>query len=282
MKEPKVSVVIGSYNCEKFIRETVQSVIGQTFKDWELIIVDDCSTDSTCRVINGIEDSRIKLIRLSSNSRLPAVPRNVGIREARGDYIAFLDHDDLWLPGKLEKQVNFLENNKDVFLVYAKCIVQKDGRQLRINPQKPRSGRIFRDLFLRFNFIGCPTVMMRNRKEKHNYFFDEDKSLAAIEDYVLWLSVALKENVSFIDEPLAIYRVHSAGLSGGAFLHFKKIGVVLKKFSLLVPKRLLFRAYFNFYANLSYVGIQVLMMRLKKSLIETGHKIKTGKLGENH
>ena len=117
MSGPKVSVVIGSYNCEKFIHETVQSVIDQTFRDWELIIVDDCSTDNTCQEISRIKDERIKLIRLDSNSGLPAAPRNVGIKNAKGDYIAFLDHDDIWLPEKLERQVAFLEKNKDIIAV---------------------------------------------------------------------------------------------------------------------------------------------------------------------
>ncbi len=172
MSEPKVSVVIGSYNCEKFIHQTILSVIGQTFQDWELIIVDDCSTDNTCQEISRIKDDRIRLIRLDRNSGLPAVPRNVAMKNARGDYIAFLDHDDLWLPRKLEKQVDFLEKNKDIFLLYTKCIVQRDGKQLKVNPKKLRSGRIFKDLFLNFNFIDVMTVVIRNKKDKNTYFFD--------------------------------------------------------------------------------------------------------------
>lgn len=267
MKEPKVSVVIGAYNCEKFIRETVQSVIDQSFRDWELIIVDDCSTDSTCQVINQIKDDRIRLIRLEKNSGIPAIPRNVAMKSAKGDYIAFLDHDDLWLPQKLEKQVDFLEKNKDTFLVYTKCVVQKDGRQLRVNPRKPRSGRIFEELFLHSNFIDVMTVMIRNKKEDNPYFFNEDKELAAAEDYALWLSIALKEKISFIDEPLAIYRMHSAGLSKGAFSHFKRGGPVIKKFSPFVSKTLLLKSYFNYYATLSYVGILASMAGLKRALI---------------
>ena len=273
MSEPKVSVVIGSFNCEKFIRQTIQSVIDQTFQDWELIIVDDCSTDNTCQEIGRIKDNRIRLIRLCSNSGLPAAPRNVAIKNARGEYIAFLDHDDLWLPEKLEKQVDFLEENNDVFMVYTKCIVQKDGKQLKVNPRKAKSGRIFKDLFLHFNFIDGMTVVIRNNKEKNKYFFDEDKELAAAEDYALWMSIALKEKVSCIDEPLAIYRIHSAGLSGGAFLHFKKCKNVIKKFSHFVSKPMLLRAYFNFYAQLSYVGILVFMIATKKALI--GRRLKS-------
>ncbi|MCK4340081.1 MAG: glycosyltransferase [Candidatus Cloacimonetes bacterium] len=267
MKTPKVSVVIGSYNCERFIQETVQSVIDQTFKDWELVIVDDCSTDSTCQKINEIGDDRIRLIKLDKNSGLPAVPRNVAMKNARGDYIAFLDHDDLWLPKKLEKQVEFLEKNKDVFLVYTKCIIQRDGKQLKVNPQKPRSGHIFKDLFLHFNFIDVMTVVIRNKKNANTYFFDEDKKFATVEDYALWLSVAKEQKVSFIDEPLAIYRVHSAGLSKGAFSHFRKCKHVIKKFSPFVSRTMLIRAHSNFYVRLVFVGVMVLLIRMKRAII---------------
>lgn len=267
MKEPKVSVIIGSYNCEKFICETVQSVIEQTFRDWELIIVDDCSTDGTCQKISQINDDRIRLIRLDSNSRLPAVPRNIGMRSSRGDYIAFLDHDDLWLPQKLEKQVNFLEKNRDFFLAYGKCIVQKDGRQLDVSPKKANSGNIFKDLYLHFNIIGLPTVIMRNEVKKYNYFFDQDKKFATVEDYALWMLIAKDQKIAFLNEPLAIYRVHSGSLSGGAFSHFKKCRYVLKKFASVAPKTMYLRAQFNFCINLLYVGILVVMMRIKRAII---------------
>jgi len=266
MSGPKVSVVIGSYNCEKFIHETVQSVIDQTFRDWELIIVDDCSTDNTCQEISRIKDERIKLIRLDSNSGLPAAPRNVGIKNAKGDYIAFLDHDDIWLPEKLERQVAFLEKNKDIFLSYTKCIIQKDGKQLKTNPQKPKAGRIFKDLFLNSNFIDVMTVMIRNRREDNFYFFDEDRCLAAVEDYALWLEISLKEKISFIDQSLSIYRVHPGGLSKGAFSHFKKCRSVIKKFSPFVSKRLLLQAYINFYATLLNIGVFVSLMNIKRYL----------------
>ncbi len=267
MKEPIVSVVIGSYNCEKFIRETVTSVMDQTFTDWELIIVDDCSTDGTRRIINEIKDDRIRLIKLDANSGRPAVPRNVGIRNARGKYIAFLDHDDLWLPGKLEKQVDFLERNKEFFWLYAKCIVQRNGEQLDISPHKPTTGFIFKDLFQRFNLIGFPTVIMRNRKENNRYFFDEDRRMSAVEDYALWLAMAEREKVFCLDEPLAIYRVHSAGLSGGAFSHFRKCRFVLDKFSPRVSRAMRFRAYSNFYANLALVGVLVTLIRIKHTFV---------------
>ncbi len=272
MKKPKVSVVIGSYNCEKFIQETIQSVINQTFQDWELIVVDDCSTDNTCQKINEIKDDRIRLIKLDSNSGLPAVPRNIAMRNAKGDYIAFLDHDDLWLPKKLEKQVAAMEQDEDIYLVYTKCIIQRDGKQLKISPQKPKSGYVFHDLFLHFNFIDCLTVMIRNKSEENNYYFDEDKGFVAVEDYALWLLIAKDHKIFCVDEPLAIYRIHSEGLSSGAFKNFKRCLLVIKKFAPFVSKTMQLRAYSHYYANLLYVGILSILMKTKRSLIGGRHK----------
>lgn len=247
MQSPKVSVIIGAYNCEKFIEGTVQSVIDQTFKDWELIVVDDCSTDSTREKVKAINDDRIKIIRLDDNSGRPAVPRNIGIKNARGEYISFLDHDDIWLPEKLEKQVRFMEANPEVFLLYSKCFVQKDDKITEIAPLHPKSGYIFKDLYLAYNLLPCSTVMMRNRKDSMAYFFNEDRELMAIEDYDLWLSIAYREKISFIDEPLAIYRLHSKNTSYGFFPFFKRVRIVIKKYGHLIPKRVLIQKYISFY-----------------------------------
>lgn len=260
MHPPKVSVIIGAYNCEKFIEETVQSVIDQTFKDWELIVVDDCSTDSTGEKIRAISDRRIRIIRLDANSGRPAVPRNVGIKNSRGEYIAFLDHDDIWLPVKLERQVRFMEQNSDVFLLYSRCFIQKDGNIIDIAPARPKAGSIFCELFLADNLLPCSTAMMRNRKDCDLYLFNEDRALMAIEDYDLWLSIAYRNKVAFIEDPLAIYRIHSRNTSSEVMPFFKRMKIVIKKYGHLVPKTVLLRKYLYFYYNLcrNYVKIKTI------------------------
>ncbi len=254
-----------AYNASCFLSETIESVLNQAYQDWEMLIIDDGSTDSTLSIAQGYasRDSRVKALSLGYNSGIPAIPRNYGIRRAQGSYIAFLDSDDLWLPAKLQKQVNFLENNRDVFLLYSQCIIERDGKQLRIEPKNPKSGYIFNDLFLNFNFIDCLTVIMRNKRSENAYFFDEDKRLVSVEDYALWLLIARNEKISFMNEPLAIYRVHAKGISSNGFSNFRKCGLVLKKFSSFVSKLILFKAYLNFYLNLLFVGIMNILVGIK-------------------
>lgn len=247
MRPPRVSVIIGAYNCEEFIEETVRSVMDQTFKDWELIVVDDCSTDRTGEKAAAMNDGRIKIIKLENNSGRPAVPRNTGIRIARGEYVSFLDHDDIWLPEKLAKQVAFMDANPDVFLLYSKCFVRKGADITEIAPANPKKGHIFNDLYLEYNLLPCSTVMMRNSRGSGLYFFNEDSELKAIEDYDLWLSIAYRNKISFIDEPLAIYRLHSKNTSYGVFPFFNRVGIIMKKYGHLVPRSVLARKYISFY-----------------------------------
>jgi len=114
---------------------------------------------------------------------------------------------------------------------------------------------------------------MRNNKEKNIYFFDEDARLIAAEDYAMWLLIAHKEQISFINQPLAIYRIHSKSLSAGAFSNFRKSKLVLNKFSVFVSKPVLLRAYFNFYSNLIFVSIMLALIALKKFLVNPFKKI---------
>ena len=109
-EEDLVSIIMPSYNTASYIKESIQSVLNQTYTNWELIIVDDCSTDETDEVINTITDSRIKYFKNKENSGA-AMSRNKALREARGQWVAFLDSDDLWMPNKLEKQINFMKKN---------------------------------------------------------------------------------------------------------------------------------------------------------------------------
>ena len=110
MEKDLVSIIMPSYNTAPYIRETIQSVLDQTYQNWELIIVDDCSTDNTDGVVASIKDDRIRYLKNEKNSGA-AVSRNRALREAEGRWIAFLDSDDVWMPDKLEKQVSFMEKN---------------------------------------------------------------------------------------------------------------------------------------------------------------------------
>ncbi|MCP4650707.1 MAG: glycosyltransferase [PVC group bacterium] len=266
---PLVSIITPSYNSARFLSEAVASVLNQTYRNWEMLIVDDGSTDDTLLLARRYEekDKRIKVFALDPSSGGPAIPRNYGMRQAKGSYIAFLDSDDMWFAEKLQKQVDLMEKSKDVFLLYSQCIVEKDGRQCSIKPANPKKGCIFNDL-LYGNIIACNTVMIRNNKDDNAYFFDEDKKLVAVEDYAMWLSIASKEQISFIKEPLAVYRIHLGGISSSAFVNFKKSGLVIRRFRHLVSKLTWLKVQINFYMKLGFVGIMVSLIKIKNFIMK--------------
>ena len=114
-----------SYNTGQFMSDSINSVLSQTYQNWELIIIDDCSTDNSIEIIKSYKDPRIKLLRNEKNSGA-AISRNYGLREAKGRYIAFLDSDDIWLPNKLDEQITFMKNNTYVF-TYCDYMIVKNG-----------------------------------------------------------------------------------------------------------------------------------------------------------
>lgn len=214
---PKVSVIIPTYNRANLLPRAIKSVLNQTYKDFELIIVDDGSTDNTKKVVEEFQkkDPRIKYI-WQKNSGGEARPRNMGIRHSKGEYIAFLDSDDEWLPEKLEKQVKLLNGDKKTGLVYTNAKILRNSKYSEktifelINPKR---GIIYKDLFLNRDrhFIPTLTVIVRkNIFEKVGYF---DEKLKFAPDYDLWLRIAKHTYVDYIDEVLAIYYIHDSNIS---------------------------------------------------------------------
>jgi glycosyltransferase involved in cell wall biosynthesis len=213
---PKVSVVIPTYNRADLLRVAIQSALGQTFPDLEILVVDDGSTDSTPQVVRQVRDPRLIYIR-QPHSGLPAVARNTGLRQARGEYIAFLDSDDLWLPEKLALQVEYMDEHPEVGLVYANAFTftgdppQSDPGPL-LRPGGGLTGHVFEQLY------GHPqipnlTVLIRAALVETVGLFDEDERLKANEDYEYWLRIAGRYPIGYIDRPLACYRQHAQGIS---------------------------------------------------------------------
>lgn len=118
MEKDLVSIIMPSYNTGKYISESIDSVVNQTYSNWELIIVDDCSVDDTDEIVSAYNDSRIKYLKNATNSGA-AYSRNYALREARGEWIAFLDSDDVWVDNKLEVQIKFMQSNGYFFFVYS-------------------------------------------------------------------------------------------------------------------------------------------------------------------
>jgi len=256
-----VSVIIPTYNRGALIRETIQSVVNQTYKSIEVLVIDDGSTDNTREIVEYINDSRIKYCWFE-NSGLPAVARNRGLRIARGEYIAFQDSDDLWVLDKLQKQIDYLEKHRDIFLLYSQHYIQKDGELIGVSPLTLKAGYIFHELYCSYNFIPIITVVMRNRGLANQYFNDEDKRLRAIEDYDLWLTIARSEKIGYIKEPLAIYRVHPGNISLDAVPFLKRFKLVMKKHAPYVPKWMKARRYMNYYSKYCITCIKVSLRRM--------------------
>jgi len=262
---PLVSVIIPMFNGENTIGETIRSVQAQTYQNWELLVVDDCSTDKSRDVLKELtrQDRRIRLIESDYNFGGPARPRNIGIRNASGKYLAFLDSDDLWLPNKLKLEVDFLENNKEYFLVHSKCFIKKNEKISGTSPRKADSGNVFNRLYLELNFIACLTVMMVNKKDPEQFFFPEEERFISVEDYVLWLSIAKKHRIGFIDEPLAIYMLHEgSSLSGGFLKMFRCLKAAIDEFAPFVPKNILIFTYFSFYCKFIEMGSKQILKQL--------------------
>lgn len=194
-----VSIIMPSYNTASFIEETIQSVLNQTYTNWELIIVDDCSTDNTDEVLENIKDSRIRYFKNDKNSGA-AVSRNKALREARGQWIAYLDSDDLWLPEKLEKQIHFMETNGYAFSYTNYEEIDVNGNKTGVSITGPK--KITKTGMFNYCWPGCLTVMFDANKIGLIQIEDIKKN----NDYAMWLKVCRKADCFLLDETLGQYR----------------------------------------------------------------------------
>lgn len=214
---PLISVITPLFNAEPYIAQTIESVLSQTYAQWEMIIVDNCSTDESKTIVRSFNDSRIKLIELDYNSGGPARPRNIGIENAKGDYIAFVDSDDVWMPKKLEKQIKILEEYDDIDMVHslAYTIDTKSEVIGFFNNQKTFNKLKFfmkpRSILYISNYININTAIIRNNM---NIRFREDKFLVALEDWAFWMDYnSLGKKEYLIKENLIYYRVDMNSIS---------------------------------------------------------------------
>ena len=202
MKNELVSIITPSYKSERFISQTIESVLAQTYKNWEMIIVDDVSPDNSNEIIEEYskKDSRIKLIKLEKNSG-PAVARNRAIEEAKGRYIAFLDADDLWHPEKLEKQIAFMSKNDLAFTYSSYNLMDEEGNSLGSFKTKEK---ITYSEMLKTCSVGCLTAIYDTKKLGKVYM----PNILKRQDYGLWLKILKEINTTKgIVEPLGTYRI---------------------------------------------------------------------------
>lgn len=243
-----VSIIIPTYNRAPLIGRAIHSVLNQTHQDFELIVVDDGSTDDTEEVVRSFNDERLGYIRLKQNSRTPAVPRNTGIKAARGEYIAFLDSDDEWRLQKLEKQVKaFEEASPKVGTVYTGMwwITENEKTYLPSADIIERGDNIHKAL-LKGNFVWGSVALIKKECFNRAGMFDEKLSYG--EDADMWLRVSKYYDFKLIDEPLVIAYCTSSGMSANPILVSRGVILFLEKHFQEFKKddkRLLAQRYFN-------------------------------------
>lgn len=206
---PLISIITPAYNAEKFIVDTIESVCNQTYSNWEMIIVDDFSTDQTVFIVEAYvqKDARISLLRLKENSG-SAIARNTAMDNAQGRFIAFLDSDDVWLPEKLEKQVRFMIK-KNIAFSFTEYVRMKENGQLTNSVMKvpPSIGYVG---LMKHCVIGCLTVMLDTEKTGKVKMIN----IRSRQDYVLWLTLTKNGFLAYgMQEVLAKYRVVKDSIS---------------------------------------------------------------------
>ncbi|MEB3178368.1 MAG: glycosyltransferase [Nostocaceae cyanobacterium] len=226
MKQASVSVILPAYNAEKTIISTIESIQKQTFHDWEIILINDGSTDNTLELINTIKDERIKIF--SYENAGISLARNRGIDQAKGDYIAFIDADDLWTPDKLEAQIKALQKSPEAGLAYSwTSIMNENGEVFYSGTPISYEGDVYANLLL-WNFLICGSNPLIRRKaiEQAGEF---EPTLCCGEDWDYWLRIASRWHFALVPKVQVLYRKSSGSLTS-------KMGVT-QEYSLMVIDR---------------------------------------------
>ncbi len=226
----KVSVIIPTYNRSGLLCSAIISVLNQTFQDFEIIVVDDCSRDNTPDVVRKLNNKKIKYIRNKTNKG-EAVARNTGIMNSDSEYIAFLDDDDEWLPEKLTLQVDLLKNSSlRVGVVYTGYIEVDLTSQKILKKRHPsKKGDIYKFLLIK-NYVGIPSTVMVRR-----VCFDRiglfDKMIPYPTDYDLWIRISKEFHFEYIEKPLVKYHIHKNSISANAETRIRGIELMLERYS---------------------------------------------------
>ena len=244
-----------SYNTAKFIKETIESVLAQTYGNWELIIVDDCSTDNTDEIIKSLKDSRIHYYKNQKNSGA-AVSRNKALREAKGKWIAFLDSDDIWYPKKLEKQISFMKDSGYNFSYTNYNIIDEKSTSVGKFVTGPK--KITKAGMYAYCWPGCLTVMYNADYVGLIQIEDIRKN----NDYAMWLKVCKKTECFLLEEELASYRKRAGSISRHGYFklikwHYKLFREAEKMSVLSSVSLTVINLFFGFYKKINYNKLQI-------------------------
>ncbi len=222
--QPKVSIIMPVFGTEKYIKASIESVLAQDYQNWELVIVNDCSKDKCEEIILGFDDSRIKYIKNEKNSGA-LVTRNNAMKNATGDYIAFLDSDDLWKKEKLSTQIEFMQKNNYDFSCTNYEHIDENSKALNTFSTAPK--KITAKNFMRWNWCGCLTVMY-NAKKLGKFYLENYKMR---DDWALWIKISKKSPCYLLDESLAYYRVRTGSQSTSGTINLLKQHYRIFRFS---------------------------------------------------
>lgn len=226
--DPRVSVIIPTKNRARYVSSAIQSVLDQTFGDFEIIIVDAASTDNTKEIVCKFDDERIHYIR-EERDRGVSASRNMGIKQSRGKFIAFLDDDDLWVSSKLEKQLNLLNENTLLGAVSTGALIINNNDKIIGFVMPSIRGYIFPEI-LKMNYVGnCSIVLVRKEALEKVGLFDEN--LNANEDFDLWIRLARHYQFDCVKEYLVLYRVHGKRISTNLCRILRAKKLLYKKYS---------------------------------------------------
>lgn len=242
MGSNSVSVIIPVWNAESTIRETIESVLLQSYQALEILVCDDGSSDTSEKIVNSFNNPRVKWVKGNRGGR-PAIPRNIGIIKCQGEWIAFLDSDDVWLPNKLEIQIDSLVKSN-----YRACSTNafryipgtgNVGELITFN-----SDKIIFNNFYYVNNVICSSMIVHKSLIRDITGFPESANLKAIEDYALWLRVSTLTNIAYINKPLLLYRDNptvSVRKDGPNKFYTQRKLVFNNLLSWLLKKKMIFR-----------------------------------------
>lgn len=237
-----ISIIIPLYNGSRYISQTIESIICQTYTDWEIVVVNDGSTDNSLDIINKIAEKipdKITILTIPNSGISTA--RNIGVSSSKGQYIAFIDQDDIWIASKLEKQVKFMEASKaeltftNVIIIDDKGISTSNISVLELNKYDNSGTNTFKTLLFN-NFIPISSIMIR--RSLFNYIGGFDPKYKYAEDFDLVLRSSLIAYIDYIDEPLLLYREHNQSFTYQKTIEIVKetIGIVNERKSILSNK----------------------------------------------
>lgn len=235
--DPVVSVVIPTYNHAVLLKVAIDSVVNQTYINWEIIVINNYSSDNTEELVNSYSDPRIRIVNYR-NDGIIAASRNMGIKLSQGEYVAFLDSDDLWYPTKLSECINVFKVNMDADLVCTGEIWRKDGVEINSVSYGPSDKTDFRSLLFGGNCVSTSAVIIKRNRLYEAGCFSERKQFLLAEDYDLWIKLSKNGcKFKFIDKPLGEYIIHDDNNSHASLMLMRaELSILIYHFHRLIKK----------------------------------------------